>query len=119
MRREKRDVSYLWDMLDAGRHAVGFVQGKTFEDYRSDRMLRMAVERCVEIVGEAARRVTREFRDQHPEIPWQPITAQRHVLAHDYDDIQDELIWRVATVHLPKLVEQLRPLVPEPPTLEE
>jgi uncharacterized protein with HEPN domain len=78
-------------------------------------MMQLAVERAIEIIGEAARNLTPAFRDAHPEIPWRPIIAQRHVLAHDYGDIKQDRIWRVVTVHVPDLISQLEPLVPPPP----
>lgn len=102
-------------MLDAARAVQSFVAGKTLEDYAADRMLRGAVERHIEIIGEAARHVSRETQAAHPEIQWRPIMAQRHVLAHDYGEIQHDLIWRVATVHVPNLIGLLEPLVPETP----
>jgi uncharacterized protein with HEPN domain len=86
-----------------------------FEEYCGDRKTRRAVEREVEIIGEAARKVSAGFRDAHPEIPWRKIIGQRHKLAHEYAEIQDEVIWRVATVHIPVLIERLRPLLPSPP----
>lgn len=79
MSPERDDLAYLWDMLTAARAVVSFVQGRTLEDYLGDLLLRSAVERQVEIIGEAAR-VSREFQDAHPEIPWRPVQAQRHVL---------------------------------------
>ncbi len=115
MPHEKTDLAFLWDMLDAARAVVAFVAETTFEQYAKDRMLRGAVERHIEVIGEAARRVSEAFRDGHPEIPWRGIVAQRHVLAHEYGDIQDDLIWRVATVHIPALIEALAPLVPFSP----
>jgi uncharacterized protein with HEPN domain len=72
----KDDCAYLWDMLMAANAVVGFVQGRTLDDYLADLMLRSAVERQVEIIGEAARRVSKEFQEAHPEIPWRPIQAE-------------------------------------------
>lgn len=112
---EKDDRAYLWDMLTAAQAVVTFVQRRTLDDYVADLMLRSAVERQVEIVGEAARRVSKEFQDAHPEIPWRPIQAQRHVLAHDYGEIKHDRIWRVAVEHIPALITVLEPLVPASP----
>ena len=58
-------------------------------------MLRGAVERHLEIIGEAANRVSPDFQANHPEIPWRRIIAQRHVIAHEYGEIKHELIWKV------------------------
>ncbi len=115
MPADRDDRACLWDMHTAARAVQTFVEARTFEDYLADLMLRSAVERQLEIIGEAARRVSKPFQDAHPEIPWRPILAQRHVLAHEYGEIKHERIWRVATVHVPELIEQLAALLPEPP----
>lgn len=111
----ERDAACLWDMLDAGREVTKFVAGKRYHDLVSDRMLRLAVERELEIIGEAARRVSVEFRERHPEIAWAAIVAQRNVIAHEYGDIRLEWIWTVATSRVPELVRILEPLIPPPP----
>jgi uncharacterized protein with HEPN domain len=108
-----RDAAFLLDMLAAARAAQSFVAGRSFEQYLKDLMFRSAVERQIEIVGEAARGVSDEFKAAHAEIPWRPIMAQRHRLAHEYGEINDELIWRVATIHIPQLIQQIEPLAPK------
>ncbi|HYE63914.1 MAG TPA: HepT-like ribonuclease domain-containing protein [Phycisphaerales bacterium] len=102
-------------MVRHAHEAVEFVAGKTWENYREDRQLRRAVERSVQIVGEAARELSDDFRKAHPEVPWRPIIVQRHILVHDYGEIEDDKIWRVATVHLPVLIRLITPLIPPPP----
>ena len=115
MRPDTSDTSYLWDMLDAAMAISKFVAGKTFKDYTSDRMLRGAVERHIEIIGEAARNISADFQEKHPEIQWPKIIAQRHVLAHEYGEIKHERIWRVSTISVPELIELLTPLIPKSP----
>ncbi len=115
MSAQKDDRAYLWDMLTAAKTVVMFVKGRTLEDYMTDLMLRSAVERQVEIIGEAARKISKEFQAAHPEIPWRPIQAQRHVLAHDYGEIKHDRIWRVAEAHIPEMIALLEPLVPATP----
>jgi uncharacterized protein with HEPN domain len=68
--------------------------------------------RAIEIIGEAARRVSETVKSSHPEIPWQKMVAQRNVLAHEYGEIKQERIWLVATTHIPELVRLLKPLLP-------
>lgn len=116
MQLEAKDAAHLWDMLDAARALEGFVTSRSSSDYLADRMLRGAVERHLEIIGEAASRVSPGFREAHPEIPWQRIIAQRNVLAHEYGEIEHQLVWRVATVHIPELIRQLERLIPPPPS---
>ena len=110
-----RDPAWLLDMLTAARAVRSFVAGRTFGDYERDLMLRSAVERQIEIIGEAARGLSDAFKAAHPYIPWRPIMAQRHRLAHEYGQIDNALIWTVATVHVARLIEQIEPLIPPTP----
>jgi len=68
-RLHERDAAYLWDIVNAVRELTRFLAGKPFSDLTSDRVLRLAVERELEIIGEAARRVSQGFRDEHAEVP--------------------------------------------------
>lgn len=114
-RDEKRDPACLWDMLDAAKAITVFVSTRSFYDYQKDRMLRNAVERNMEIIGEAANRVSKSFQKDHPEIPWRSMIGQRNILIHEYGEVKDERIWAVATKHIPELVKFLEPLLPESP----
>jgi uncharacterized protein with HEPN domain len=73
------------------------------------------VERALEIIGEAARLVSADFKMLHPDVPWQQIIAQRNVIAHDYGEIKQDRIWIVATSRIPELIAQLADLLPPPP----
>jgi uncharacterized protein with HEPN domain len=115
MRPEERDVSYLWDMLDSARRALEFTRGSSLADYADNAMLHLAVERAIQIIGEAANRVSPAFQQAHPEIPWRRIVAQRNVLVHEYGDVEHSLIWDLVQQYLPSLVEHLEPLIPPPP----
>jgi uncharacterized protein with HEPN domain len=118
MQPEKRDAALLWDMVEAARRAVEFTQDKTFEDYRTSSLVQYAVERAIEIIGEAANRVSREFQEAHPEIPWRQMVGQRNVLIHEYGDIDHALIWSVVQNHIPTLLTRIEPLLPLPPAPE-
>jgi uncharacterized protein with HEPN domain len=109
-----RDAAWLLDMLTAARAVRAFVEGRSFEQYEQDLLLRSTVERQVEIIGEAARGISEKFRAAHPQIPWRSIMAQRHRLAHEYGEIDDRLIWTVATVHVQALIAQIAPLTRGP-----
>jgi len=115
MRPSEREAGYLWDMLDSARTVQGFVAGLRFEEFLHDRKLQLAIERSVEIIGEASRRISDEFKQAHPEIPWGRILAQRNVLAHEYGEIKQERMWDVATIHVPALIPQLEALIPPLP----
>jgi uncharacterized protein with HEPN domain len=116
MQPEERDAAYLWDMLDAARTIVEFAHGLGLHDYLSDKKLQLAVERELEIIGEAARRISDIFKTAHPAVPWSRIIGQRNVLAHDYGDIKQDRIFVVASVHIPELIGLLEPLLPPVPS---
>ncbi|MCX5673529.1 MAG: DUF86 domain-containing protein [Planctomycetota bacterium] len=119
MQPDAPDAALLWDMLDAAKAVREFTANRSLDDYLRDRMLRGAVERHVEIVGEAASKISKAFRDAHAGIPWQKIIAQRHVLVHEYGEIEHAFIWQVATVHIPALISLLQPLAPRDPPKPE
>lgn len=107
MRPEPADLSRVIDMLRHARSAINAIGPRDVAAYAADDNLRLATERRIEIIGEAARHVSQPFQTHYKMIPWGKIIAQRHVLAHDYGEVDDELVWRVVTVHLAELVKQL------------
>lgn len=112
---ERSDPAHLWDILQAARTTLDFVRGASLAEYLRDAKLRSAVERQIEIIGEAAGRLSDGFRAAHPEIPWSRIVAQRNVLIHDYGEIDHQRIWKLVIEYIPRLIEQVEPLIPEPP----
>jgi uncharacterized protein with HEPN domain len=114
MSPEERDQAYLFDMLDAARSARGMVAGARYEEYLSDDKLRSAVERKLEILGEAARRVSTGLRDKNPEIPWRSIIGLRNVLLHEYGEVDQGRIWKIVTSDVPELIRSLERLLPPP-----
>ena len=115
MKPGERDLACLWDMLDAARSIADFVDGIDQAAYRKNRMMQLAVERCLQAIGEAARKVSEPLKAAHPEIPWQKIISQRNVLAHQYGAINQDRLWRVAASDIPSLIAQLGSLVPASP----
>lgn len=112
MRPEDQDLGLLWDMMHYAER-VTILTGRTdFAGYERDWAMQLAMERAIEVIGEAASKVSKAFRAEHPEIPWQQIVGQRHFLAHEYGEVKQERLWQTATVRVPGLLAQLRPLVP-------
>ena len=68
--------------------------------------------RRITIIGEATKRISAEFRQQHPQIPWQEMAGMRDFLTHDYDKVILARVWNTATNSIPALIAQLEPLVP-------
>jgi uncharacterized protein with HEPN domain len=94
---------------------VGKVQRIPRDAYDADENLRLALIHLVQVIGEAARQVSREFTASHPEIPWEDIVGMRHKVVHDYLGVDEDIVWQVVTEDLPKLVDALEPLVAPTP----
>ncbi|MEW6113358.1 MAG: HepT-like ribonuclease domain-containing protein, partial [Thermodesulfobacteriota bacterium] len=90
-----------------------FIQGLSVNQFQDDARTRLAVERGFEIIGEAARRLSEDFRAEHPEVPWKDIVALRNVISHQYDKVHHETLYLLAVERLPTLVEQLKRLSPD------
>jgi uncharacterized protein with HEPN domain len=123
MQPEERDPAYLWDMLEAARSVVEFTQDLTLEQFLEDRkdmtITRLAVERKLEVLGEAARRVSPGLKEEHPEIPWQQLVGLRNVISHEYHRVNYERIYGITREQALALITQLEPLIPPLPPLDE
>ena len=116
MRRpEDRDPAYIWDMLEAAQDISNYIAGMRFHDYEQNSMAQAAVERKLEIIGEAARRVSDSLKTANPEIPWRGMIGLRNVLIHEYGEVRTERVWLVASDRIPELIEMLTPLLPAVP----
>ena len=112
MRPEERDAAILWDMLQAAQDATTIVAGVTAASLRRDRLRTLALGRSMELLGEAARRVSGDFRAAHPEVPWRAMAGLRNILAHDYGRIDHERLFATAVKELPALLTQLEVFLP-------
>ena len=112
MRPEDRDLAYLWDMLQAARDVQEMNAGVSEEAFLNDKVLLRATERSLEILGEAAKRVSPELMGSCPAIPWRRIIGQRNILAHEYGHIDYHLLAQTVRRDVPALIEQLTALLP-------
>lgn len=94
-------------MLDAAREAVAFGAGGTRDALANDRILTLALARCVEIVGEAATKVSAETRANCPEVPWADIIGMRHRLVHAYFEVDIGRLRDTINADLPHLIVSL------------
>jgi uncharacterized protein with HEPN domain len=93
----------LLHMLEAAEAVAGFIAGRDRAALDTDRMLLFALVRAVEVLGEAATRVSAETRSAVPTVPWSKITAMRNRLVHAYFDIDRDILWRTAVEEIPAL----------------
>lgn len=112
---QKADLIRLRHMLDAAKEAVSFAEGKNKDDLKTDRMLALSVIKAIEMIGEAASKVSTESRQAHPEIPWADTVAMRNRLIHTYFDINFDIVWDTLTDDLPALIGTIEELVKQFP----
>jgi uncharacterized protein with HEPN domain len=106
------DVS-LRHMLDHAREAVSMARTRTRADLDTDRMLNLALTHLLEIVGEAASRVSLNTRKRHEVIPWTDIVALRNRIIHGYDSVDFDVVWRIMQAELPPLITVLEGIIAE------
>lgn len=101
------DRLYFAHMLDAARKAVERVRDMTREEYNRNEDLRIILGHYIQVMGEAARRVSAEGRALFPELPWREIVGMRHKIVHDYMYVDADIVWSVVTADLPALIPAL------------
>ncbi len=99
----KIDKAYIQDILSVIAEIESFTQGLTYEDFLENREAYRAVERDFEIIGEAVKRLSEAFKEQHPEIPWKDIAGFRNVLIHEYAAINALTVWESFERDIPPL----------------
>jgi uncharacterized protein with HEPN domain len=107
----KDDSVYLKHMLDMARTAMDLAQDRGRKSFEEDPALRYGLAHLIQLIGEAARRVSSDVQKSNSGIPWKEVIGMRHKIVHDYMDVDEEVVWAVATQDLPLLVRQLEILV--------
>ena len=106
-----RDEAYLLDILTAARKALRFAGGLSRDEFLRDELLQLAIMRILEIIGEASRKVSPEFKLAHPEVPWPKMVGLRHRLVHEYFRINLNEVWYVVETEIRPLIALIEPLV--------
>jgi uncharacterized protein with HEPN domain len=114
-------------MRDYALEAIELLGSKTLEELQEDRTLQLALLQLIEIIGEASTRIGKDFKQQHPSVPWSQAAAMRNRLIHGYDAVNIPIVFNTVRTHLPPLYEQLQELLgsgdiespPLPPSLAE
>jgi len=107
------DSLSLRQMSDHLNEAIVLAAGHVREDIESDRIFFLALLKLVEIVGEAAMRISESTKGMHPEIPWREIIGTRNHLVHGYDAVDFDILWNIVTLDFPPLARQIKTLIPD------
>jgi uncharacterized protein with HEPN domain len=98
------------DIIRSTSLAIKFVEGMKYSDFITDDKTQFAVVRCLEIIGEATKRIPAKYRADNLSIPWKAMAGMRDRLIHGYDQVDMELVWKTVTQTLPSLLDKLREL---------
>lgn len=107
MREPVRDAGRLEHILEAIHYVETFAEGLTYDDLLSDALHLHAVVHNIQVIGEAVYKLSPEFKSTHPDTPWPIIEKMRHVLVHDYYQIDFDILWDVIKKDLPTLKSQV------------
>lgn len=99
-------MAYLADMLIMAKDARKFIDNYSKKDFFNDLKTQYAVIRCLEVIGEAAKKVSDDTRDKY-QLPWSEISRMRDLLIHSYGKVDKEEVWLTATKDLPELIKIL------------
>ena len=108
---QHEDAVSLKDMLAHAREAHGLLAVESLSSFCDNRVLQLALTRLIEIVGEAAHRVSEPTQQAHPEIPWPRVIGMRNRLVHGYDAVDYDLLWDTVVIDLPPLIAALERIV--------
>ncbi|MBI4403936.1 MAG: DUF86 domain-containing protein [Deltaproteobacteria bacterium] len=105
--KKRHDAVLVRDIVEASELAQSFLQGVALPVFLNDMLRQAGVCRQLEIIGEAANRLSPQFRSQHPAVPWKKMIAMRNILIHMYEEVDVEELWATVKNDLPKLVTHL------------
>jgi uncharacterized protein with HEPN domain len=113
MSKYRRNLDYLYDIQDAIERALDYTKNMSWEEYLGDKKTQDAVVRTLEVMGEATKNLTANFRNQYSHIPWREMSGTRDRLIHQYFGVNQEIVWQIIERDLPKLNITIAKLIQE------
>ena len=107
----KDDIVFLEHILDRANKIIQFTQGMTENDFLDDEKTQSAVIRELEVIGEATKRISENYKNSNTEIPWKLMSGMRDVLIHDYEGVDPYTVWDTIQQNIPILIEQIKKLL--------
>lgn len=111
MSKNRRERDFLLDIEDAIHRIAQYTASMSWDEYRKDYKTQDAVVRNLEVIGEAAKNLPDEFREQYPDIPWRDMAGTRDRLTHHYFGINQEIVWQIVEHDLPELKGQIEKVI--------
>jgi uncharacterized protein with HEPN domain len=108
---QRDDRIYIKHMIDTANKAIGFVIDFDRKEFDSNELLRLSLTHLLQVIGEAARRISPEFRSIYPTIPWKAIVGMRSKVVHDYLDVDEDVVWSTVKNDLPFIVSELLKII--------
>ena len=108
MFHNERDKSYIYDILKYSQEVIDILKDETHNSFVNNRIKRLAIERLIQIIGEAANHLSRDFMQENQDIPWTKIIGLRNKIVHDYGEILTDRIWLIASESIPELMYQIK-----------
>ena len=108
MFHNERDKSYIYDILKYSQEVIDILKDETHNSFVNNRIKRLAIERLIQIIGEAANHLSKDFMKENQDIPWTKIIGLRNKIVHDYGEILTDRIWLIASEAIPELMYQLK-----------
>ena len=106
---KRHDTAYVKDIRSAAQLALDFIKGVTREQFETDLMRQSAVIRQLEVIGEASRQLSAEFRNANPQVPWSDMIGMRNILIHVYHEMDLDIVWKTLQSAIPALLSALKP----------
>jgi uncharacterized protein with HEPN domain len=113
MKKKREYGDYFDDVVEAMKEIESFVKSMNYDDFINDRKTVFAVERGIEIIGEATKNIPKSIRSKYPEVPWKDMAGMRDRISHVYHDVDLELVWKVIKQEIPSLKIMLSDILAE------
>lgn len=107
----QRDIGYFSDILDSSRLAVEYLEKISFDEFIKSTAIQDAVIRRIEIIGEAANRISETSREKYDHLPWTEMKGMRNLLIHEYDEIDLKEVWNTVKNDLPALIKEIEKIL--------